>query len=988
MKFIRILFLLFVFQQSLIAQEFRHLNYTTSNGLPSSEVYSLLEDSKGYMWFATDHGVCRYNGKTFTTYTVADSLPDNSVFRMCEDPQGRIWFASQSNELCYWDKGAIHQTPASAALHKQLPVGSVIKELYIDSSNTIWVNTEHSCFYSEAKNNYSIFHQLLPSIQGIHFYLISTQKNKIQFCNGSFETKIRAGENKYILNIRHLYRDKPDHYQDYKIMIQTPAQIIVNGLASNGDLLIGNDSTLEVLSNGVVTQKRLDKKIIKIVTDPKNGVWICYYKKGVDYFKDGDFSKPPVSLLTTYSVDDICMDHEGGVWAATLENGVFYMPSTSVFVYPGVANLNDHIIYLNAVNDTLLISTFGQHSFQEVNQQVRPSDWINKLSGTAGNLYSVLQLKDTFYYGFLHQMLRFNARGQAIPFPNDPLINRYFKTAKMSFATQDGNIWIVNISGLRKANMKTLTATPYQTPYICSSAIPVGNDILVATKRGLYLFKDEKFASLAPINPLLNSPIIDLKMDIDSTIWIATVGNGVLRLKGKQLTRINQKDGLISNICTALALDNDRNIWVGTNRGLSCILRNGIENDKLKIKNVTEQTGLNSNDITKLYAFKDKLWVGTMSGVSSIVIADVLKPIAPSLAHIDSIKVNNKPIAGRTLFPYHENNLKFILNALTFKNNGNHTYRYRLIGLDTTWQQTSTDEILISNLAPGNYIFQAQAANADNTWSLKSCSYEFTIEKPFWLTWWFILLEIIALIIVVYLIVLWRTNIIQKKENEKLRINKLLAEYQMKALTAQMNPHFIFNAINSIQNFIIQNHATLAYDYLVKFSKLIRLVLNNSKDNEISLKQELDTLGLYIELEQLRFEKSFTYNLNVEPQIDQEALMIPALLLQPYIENAIWHGLMPLKTRLGIISLTIIQQNDCLKVTISDNGVGRKASDQIKKKIVNKTHQSVGMELTGKRIELFGHDTKFSLQIIDNYTNEGEPSGTSVEIILPMVELY
>jgi hypothetical protein len=507
-------------------------------------------------------------------------------------------------------------------------------------------------------------------------------------------------------------------------------------------------------------------------------------------------------------------------------------------------------------------------------------------------------------------------------------------------------------------------------------------------KTGLYLFKDKKYKHLSYINPLLKSPIISLKEDKDSSIWIATIGNGVLRLKNNKVTQISKKDGLISTICTAISIDQYGNIWVGTNSGLSCIRKEEIEKGKWSIKNITEQTGLNSNDITKIYAFKEKLWVGTMNGVSSVDIQEALKPSAPSLAHIDSIKVNNISISGKTIFPYNENNLKFMLNGLTFNDNGNHNYRYRLIGLDTAWQQTNTDEILISNLAPGNYTFQAQIANADNIWSNRSSSYCFTIEKPFWLTWWFILLEVVMLVVIIYLIVLWRTNIIQKKENEKLRINKLLAEYQMKALTAQMNPHFIFNAINSIQNFIIQNHATLAYDYLIKFSKLIRLVLNNSKDNEISLKQELDTLGLYIELEQLRFEKSFTYNLQVETQIDQEALMIPALLLQPYIENAIWHGLMPLKTRLGIIALTIVQQDNCLKITISDNGVGRIVSDQIKKKIAHKTHQSVGMELTGKRIELFGQESKFSLQIIDNYSEHNEPIGTTVEIILPMIELY
>ena len=210
----------------------------------------------------------------------------------------------------------------------------------------------------------------------------------------------------------------------------------------------------------------------------------------------------------------------------------------------------------------------------------------------------------------------------------------------------------------------------------------------------------------------------------------------------------------------------------------------------------------------------------------------------------------------------------------------------------------------------------------------------------------------------------------------------------MKALTAQMNPHFIFNAINSIQNFIIQNHSTLAYDYLIKFSKLIRLVLNYSQDNEITLRQDLESLALYIELEQLRFKDSFEYRLTIDPDIETDSLLIPALLLQPYIENAIWHGLMPLKAHKGMIKLDIVIQTNLLKITITDNGVGRKASDQIQKKIIHTTHKSVGMELTGKRIELFGQESEFSIQIIDNYNEQNEPYGTTVEIILPMVEMY
>jgi len=985
MKFFRVLILFLFFKQFIIAQEFKHLHYNTNSGLPSSEVYSIIQDSKGYIWFATDHGVCRYNGKNFTTYTIAEGLPDNTIFRMCEDPQGRIWFASQSNELCYWDKGVIHQTPASVALHNMLASGGIIKDIYIDSLNTIWINTQSFSAYSEAKTNYSKF-QRTDSTNLVNFNLIAIDKKHVQYGLTYNHSRKQIDPNNHLLKIRTYYFNHPKNYQDYTISAPDRLDGAAKGMTAKGDFLLGIDKTLYIFSKEKIIQKNFKKTIIKIVTDAKNNIWVCYIKGGVDYFKNGDLTKTPVSLFTNYSVDDICLDHEGGVWAATLENGAFYMPSTSIFVYTTPAELNDHIIYLNAVNDTVIINTFGENCFYENDQKVIPLDWINKTAKTKGALYHVLKARDTTYYSFSKALLRYDSLHRLIPYPADPLKIGFSGGKKILYA--DNSIWLLSGPGLRKLNNATHKAEFFITPYNCSSAITVGNDILVGTKKGLYLLKDKKYRHLNYIDPLLNSPVISITKDKDSAIWIATTGNGVLRLKDNKITQISKKDGLVSTICTAISIDQYGNIWVGTNNGLSCIRAEGLKNSKWKIKNITEQTGLNSNDITKVYAFKEKLWVGTMNGISCVDINDVLKAGTAAPAHIDSIKVNNVSVSGKHVFSYNENNLKIMLDGLTFNDNGNHKYRYRLIGLDSIWQQTNTDEILISNLAPGQYIFEAQVANADNIWSTKSSSYSFTIEKPFWLTWWFILLEIILLIVIVYLIILWRTNIIQKKENEKVRINKLLAEYQMKALTAQMNPHFIFNAINSIQNFIIQNHATLAYDYLIKFSKLIRLVLNNSKENEISLKQELDTLSLYIELEQLRFEQAFTFTLHVEPEIDQESLMIPALLLQPYIENAIWHGLMPLKTRPGIISLTIIQQADSLKITISDNGVGRAASDQIKKKIVTKTHQSVGMELTGKRIQLFGQDSKFSLQIIDNYNEHNEPTGTTVEIVLPMVELY
>ena len=711
MKFIRLLILFLIFQQFTFAQEFKSIHFTTSNGLPSSEVYSIIEDSKGYLWFATDHGVSRYNGKKFTTYTIADGLPDNTIFRMCEDPQGRIWFASQSNELCYWDKGVIHQTPASAALHKKLVSGGIVKDIFIDSLNTIWVNTLTISIYSEAKSNYSEFHSTDSSV-AVNCQLIAIDKKHVHIHHSPNFQKTQIAENNYLLKIRSSHFKHPGNYHDYSIITPYRVDDASRAITANGDFLFGIDSSLYIFSKGKTIQKNLKKTIIKIIIDVHQNIWICYLKGGVDYFKGGDFTQKPVSSLTNYSVDDICVDHEGGVWAATLENGVFYMPSTSTLVYTTPAELNDHIIYLGSINDTVIINTFGKNCFYEADQKVIPLNWINQLSKKNSALYHILKARDTLYYSFGNALLRFDSLHRLIPYPGDPL--------KLGFASGkkilDANnaIWLLSGAGLRKLNTPAYTTDFFINPYNCSSAIVVGNDILVGTKKGLYLFRDKKYKHMNYIDPLLNSPIISMVEDKDSSIWIATAGNGLLRLKNNRITQITKKDGLISVICTAISSDQYRNIWVGTNSGLSCILAEGIENGKWKIKNITEQTGLNSNDITKVYAFKEKLWVGTMNGISCIDIKDALKRSVPAPAHIDSIKVNNMPIFGKIIFPHNENNLKIRLDGLTFNDNGNHTYRYRLIGLDTTWQQTNTDEILISNLAPGQYTFEAQVANADN----------------------------------------------------------------------------------------------------------------------------------------------------------------------------------------------------------------------------------------------------------------------------------
>ena len=988
MHFIRLLIFFLFFQQLSIAQQFNYTNFNTSQGLPSSEVYDLLQDRKGYMWFATDQGVARYNGKEFTTYTIANGLLDNTVLRMAEDSKGRIWFVSHSNEICYWQDDSIYKSPLSDLfLAKIAGVSEVVFSFFIDSSDNIWIGSYTNLYFSDHAKNYSTLQQLqmfkdcnvtLKAVGDKRVLLMMTLHKGLGMDPTASHVTLKFGcERSNSLSYNNVSFSKP---QSGKLFRYFRSAISKDGTIyfSAGNLLFS------IPKNKEVSVTKFKCEIIGLSVDPQNGLWVGFMKEGVSYYKNSDLSKSPLAFLNNCSIGAISFDHEGGVWLISLEKGVFYIPSTSIFVYTNVSVLNDHIVSINKIKEKLLVNTFGRLMYEVTPQHAIPFETLNNLQ-KKNDLIALKQLGDTVYGIYGGGLIAFDSN---LKFLHD-WSKIYGLGGNNIFQTKDHTLWITDPGSIKKITNLNQRLVPYKPSARAACVLQQEDDFLFGTKKGLLLFKDRKFYNQAYKNPLLKSPIVAMLKDENNDLWLATVGNGVLRVKDDTVTQFQKKDGLISNTCTTITRDQYNNIWVGTNNGLTCIKQMNKEKKNWLIKNITVRNGINSDEITKLYADQNTLWIGTMAGLSFLEINNAIKTAPPSPAYIHSIKINNKSIhANQHEFTYNENNLKFELNGLTFSDNGDHHYRYRLIGLDTSWQETKINELLINNLPPGNYTLQAQVANTDNVWSTQSANYMFTINKPFWFTWWFILLEILLAALIVYFIILWRTNIIRKKEEEKLRINKLLSEYQMKALTAQMNPHFIFNAINSIQNFIIQNHSTLAYDYLIKFSKLIRMVLNNSKDNEISLKQEMETLAIYIELEQLRFENSFDYHVSIQPELDTDSLVIPALLLQPYIENAIWHGLMPLKNRKGIITLAIIEQNTFLKITITDNGIGRTASDLIKKKIVHKTHQSIGMELTGKRIEVFGQESKFSLQIIDNYNDQGLAKGTTVEIILPMIDMY
>lgn len=377
--------------------------------------------------------------------------------------------------------------------------------------------------------------------------------------------------------------------------------------------------------------------------------------------------------------------------------------------------------------------------------------------------------------------------------------------------------------------------------------------------------------------------------------------------------------------------------------------------------------------------------------LSFIKVFDRELRLAQSLDYTKSIDLN-----------YDQNFFSFGFSALSYFQSERNQYAYRLVDFNKDWVNVGNKPLAVfSNVPPGDYQLQVKGSNNDGIWSdVKTISIH--ISPPFWQTWWFRLLVwglIITVIVTMYRFQLERNTLKARLEaeeakrkqkeaelNEKEAAFKLkISETEMAALRSQMNPHFIFNCLNSIQYFTARNESDKASEYLTKFSRLIRLVLENSKSERVTLENELETLRLYIEMEAMRFPQKLQYQIQLADQIESESIQIPPLLLQPFVENAIWHGLMH-KNEGGTVRVVVEQpQHDLLHVEIIDDGVGRQKAAEYKSKSATK-RKSFGMKITADRIAMINqlYKTHTQINVVDLTDTAGKPSGTQVIIQIPI----
>jgi sensor histidine kinase YesM len=310
----------------------------------------------------------------------------------------------------------------------------------------------------------------------------------------------------------------------------------------------------------------------------------------------------------------------------------------------------------------------------------------------------------------------------------------------------------------------------------------------------------------------------------------------------------------------------------------------------------------------------------------------------------------------------------------------NNTYYYKL---NNEWHSLNIGQIELAGLSPGNYKIYVSNQPKDNA---INDFITIIIRPPFYKTWWFLAICLLGIGTILFAFFKVRTNSIRKQTLLQKTYEQKLAESEMQTLRSQMNPHFMFNTLNSINSYIIQNKTALASEYLTTFSKLMRSILDLSKQETVPLSKEIDALKMYIELEALRLENKFDYSISMDKNVDDDATKIPSLIIQPFVENAIWHGLHNKKTH-GHIDIKVKETEDHnLLITIEDDGIGRKAASEIKHEYTN--HKSYGISITINRVKLLNN--KNEVIFTDLYDSNNNAAGTKVTIHLytPLNTIY
>lgn len=980
--------LLFLFFTGLLAGQNSHphfRNYSTNDGLPSSEVYTAFEDSKGYIWFGTDNGLSRFNGYEFENFGVKEGLMDNVVFHIREDEEGRVWMNTLSGKLYYYWDDFIYPFTYNHLIEQYKGDFLVSSGFFIEENGDIYTALYGlGILKIDTKGNSTLLNEQLNTAAFMIDFgeeVLSVLISKANLSKSFLQKRSAASQ----IAISCL---KDSVYHSFQLPKSTIYRSNFKAIKHDEHYIIVLGERLSIIDDQFKLKKKLP--FPEVISDfssfPSGVLWIGLQKGGgvkrfasLDALLNNQFQR----YLPGNAITNLVQDRTGGLWMPSLESGIYHCPSRNFEVFDEQIGLKNSVVRaLTPKNEHSFIIGLRSGEIYEyiaAEKNIEPSN----TGSIADELHDLLYDPQTGYLWNGGTWLNYWNGEKWVSVKDTFEVNMKSTATKNLFLAaqgQDQFLWGCHYKGFNAVDPtsgKTIYSSRPSIPFTRTLCFLVDSEgkKWVGTVSGLFEFKDNQ---LHP--PVLNHPFFKTRIEALQTLSngakvLGSKGEGVAIWTNKDsLYIISEDNGLLSNMVEHILIDSLDQIWVSTTSGLNKVsLTPEITIDK--VEQITIAHGLPSNEINDILAFKDRIWLATPKGLVSIP-QQLQSNQATYSPVLKEARVNNQKTNPATIdkSPYQSNNWQFSFFSPNYKFPGKIPYRYR-IQASEDWTMTTNNVINFAKLAPGAYQFEIQAQNEDGFWST-SLIIPFTINAPFWVSPWFYALLLIILFGGIIFFFQGRVNRIRKEATIQQEINAL----KRAALQAQMNPHFIFNCLNSIQQFIALDDKKNALHYLSRFAQLIRSTLNASLKTKIPLEEEIEMLKNYLELEKTRFANRFDFHISVDKTIETFELEIPPLLIQPYVENAILHGLVHID-RQGKLDIDYRMKEDLLLVTITDNGVGIFHSQQ-QKEGKKDLKTSLGMGITKKRLHLSqakGASDR-EVQIIERKSPEGKILGTTIKL--------
>jgi ligand-binding sensor domain-containing protein len=926
----------------------------------------MLQDSAGYIWFVSENGASKYDSYEFHNFSVNDGLTSNSTLKIYEDYKGRIWFLSYNLLISYLDKGNIYPYKYNHILEEHFPSSYFFDGIYVDHDENVYLTTFHggivkisptgkfysSPSYEHTDNSFYINKLDIDSVS------LMAKGDEYNFSKEFLQIE---AINSYLINKHHI---------DGWIFNYLPV--------SNDSILISHNREIFLLTNGnIIKIKAFEEAIIGLFLDKDSTIWVSLLNSGIQAYNDNSLTQIKHHLFKGLSISKLINDREGNYWFATTENGVFLVPSLDFELRNPPWSGKKNIIITIEVGRNEVFFSNSKKEVYSLKIDNNNTAYLKQLPITGeiiGTIHDILYTENDHLWIAGTENMIYSNDGKKIP--NNIHTKRSFSYNFIKFP--NGDIGLGFTKGYTRLDKKNDFNT--QTKYcinhkFLNSCIINDSLIYIGSMDGLFILDEDSLIRAYPSRKELNTRIADI-IAHPSGLWVGTFDHGIVIVGPDTILQVTMENGLSSNRIKSIIAQNDSTLWIGTNRGINKIICAGANVFDVSVYTIWE--GLSSNEINDLAFWKNKVWAATDNGLISFDPGKIRTTQTTPRVYIENIEINNKDTVFSYTHPHlrsKENNISFSFIGISFRDPGNTLYNYKLQGLENKWVETYNTSVRYSGLTPGEYTFMVMGKSASGKWSSIQ-KYPFTIKAPLTQTTGF---WIVMSLIIIFSVLLVFIMVLRFQRKTELRKRQVLTAEQ-RALRAQMNPHFIFNSINSIQDLILEKDQKNAIRYLSDFSDLMRNLLENSKSNFISLYDETETLKHYLELEKLRFEDEFDYELQIDPAIDLSAIEIPIMIVQPFVENAIWHGLVAKAGKGHLLISFKLQRNDLLQIIVKDDGIGRENAIKQSKKTAN--HKSTGIINTKHRIQLMNQMnlSRIKLTIIDLKDNENNAAGTEIQL--------